>query len=312
MQRVPLVFMILIILLSSCMTYTHEEAKLRIEAESSVPEIPLPSTKKPLEKIGKPVDVPSEIPSFSAALVPVPCQRTPDMIEAIVKETIASGIDIIGFTGQEAALAAIAKALPMPVFWFEDGGMLATRFPMRIADPPFITIEMNGNTTILVSLLDLEASNQYEELHAAPQEKWPDVVDAASASKLETLAPVLDFTGNGPIVVLASLGEPSGEDWFETAEDHPYRTGIRWTLVEALGEQGYLDSWRSTHHDAVTHPGTTWEFADLGQSFSERIDYLFTKGLLPLETQTITITSVDTNTFPYELRSAVTGTFVIT
>jgi hypothetical protein len=149
-------------------------------------------------------------------------------------------------------------------------------------------------------------------LYDEPQvERWSTLVEEADRERVSNLVYLLEYNDNEPIIVLASLGEPSSDDWFETTGEHPYRTRLRWPLSEVLGEHRYLDSWRLTHHNAISSPGITWELRTLKETFKERVDYLFQKGLLPIETNTIPISLGDMKKFPYEQRSAVTGTFVV-
>ncbi|MDD4615395.1 MAG: hypothetical protein PHI40_08350, partial [Caldisericia bacterium] len=113
----------------------------------------------------------------------------------------------------------------------------------------------------------------------------------------------------GPTLLLASLGQPTSEDWFETAFTHPYRIPLRWPYSDMFGGQGFLDSWRLTHYNAETAPGFTWEYTSTDNNkYAERIDYIYTQGLLPLATETVPMG-------PWEMmneqRSAITGTFIV-
>lgn len=329
MKRFALVLGIavsLLVFFSSCMTYTHEEAKRKISAAPSIPETPptptklseQPSSLQEKEPAQPEAPVVTErvedhpIISFSAALVPLPSKSTTDMLDTIIAVAEQSETDIIGFTGESEALVYVGRHIGIPTYWTTDGQLLATDFPVDMLDAPIARIYVDDERTIRLSIVDLHQSNTFQSLYSEPSPaQWSTLVEEANSERIPKIAHLLEHIDNGPILVLASLGEPSGSDWLETAEDHPYRIRLRWPLVESLEENRYLDSWRLTHHNPTTSPGSTWELTTRDETLAERVDYLFQKGLLPIETNTIPINLGDTKKFPYEQRSAVTGTFVV-
>lgn len=319
---------------SSCMTYTHAEAKQEIKAVPSVPETPLAPTKLSEQPshitVEEPIPMPppTETPepeaikpetkkerpiiSFNVAIIPLPCQSTHEMLDTIIEVVEDSHMDIIGFTGEAEALGYIGENISLPIFWVAGGQLVATKYPLDMVDSSLARIQISEERSIRLSIVDIQDSNIFQSLLSEPSpERWSALVEDAHNTRISAIEYLLNYSETEPILVLASLGEPSGDDWFETAENHPYRTRLRWPLVEALEEQRYLDSWRLTHHNASTSPGNTWELRTKERSFAERVDYLFQKGLLPTETKTIPILLGDTKKLPYEQRSAVTGTFIV-
>jgi hypothetical protein len=119
------------------------------------------------------------------------------------------------------------------------------------------------------------------------------------------------YEGEEPLLVLASLGEPAATDWFETAENHPYRTEVNWPIIEKFLAHRFLDSWKMTHYDATSAPGITWKLVTDTITYAERVDFLLSKGLLPIRTTTITLSEEQKERRPYEQRFALTGTFII-
>lgn len=319
----------LIFLLSSCMTYTHEEAKQKIAATPSIPEVPPTSTKLvdqpgsaqsptvsyPAPSQAEAVPEPQEertVIRFTVALVPLPIESTEAMLDTIISEVEASQTDIIGFTGNPEALIYVGEHIGIPIHWTTDDLLLATTYPIELSDSPIVRLRVHEERSIRLSIIDLHESHLFQVLYDEPQiERWSTLVEEADRERGSDLVHLLEYNDNEPIIVLASLGEPSSDDWFETTGEHPYRTRLRWPLSEVLGEHRYLDSWRLTHHNAISSPGITWQLRTLKETFKERVDYLFQRGLLPIETNTIPISLGDMKKFPYEQRSAVTGTFVV-
>ncbi len=317
-----LLSLMIVLLLSSCMTYTQEEAKLKIAAVPSVTETPLPSTKmkkvedQPLIAIAEISKSESpqiqEITTFSAALVPLPCQGSAQQLAEVQQFIQESHFDIIGFSGDDQTLVSMSDMLSIPMYWTENGLLVATDFPLVSQEDTFLEFQVANEQTLHVAIVDLQDSTVFQKLNATlSTQEWETVVMDAHSRRLASVDSLLSTANGDYTLIFASLGEPSATDWFETATAHPYRIQLRWPMVEAFERSRYVDSWKLTHYDAISSPGTTWKFVTEDNTFAERVDYLFQRGLLPIETKVIPLESVDTKKFPYEQRSVVTGTFMI-
>ena len=309
---------------TSCMTYTYADARQVIPAERSIPETPFLTTKaaQPAEAVGEqplsgmattPQPRPTTlVDTFTAALVPLPCQASPGFLDRIVEEAITANMDILGFTGEVSSIAHVASKFPSNSTLLDSTRLRVTDLKVLYAESPFVVASLDSGKTLAIALMDIQDSNVFQSLLTeSTEEAWTDTILEAHETRKAHMEPLVQFTGNHPLLVLASLGEPSGDDWFETAEGHPYRIPFAWPMADLLDEQGYMDSWRLTHYDAETAPGTTWELTTTGSRFSERVDFLLVKGLLPSETHTVPIGPWETKRLPHEQRSAVTGTFIV-
>ncbi len=313
-----------LVVASSCMTYTYTDARQVIPPDRSIPETPFPTTKTalptevieahPLPDAGttpQPVPTPP-VETFTAALVPLPCQAAPDFLDRIVDEAMKVNLDILGFTGVDSAIAHIASRFPSNSTRLDTTRLLVTDLEVLNIESPFVVVGLDMGKTLAIALIDIQDSNVFQNLlNESTEEAWTNTVLAAHETRKIRMEPLVQFAGTDPLLVLASLGEPSGDDWFETAGGHPYRIPFAWPMADLLDEHGFMDSWRSTHYDAETAPGTTWEYTTADSKFRERVDFLLVKGLLPSETHTVPIGPWETKRLPHEQRSAVTGTFIV-
>lgn len=309
---------------TSCVTYTYTDARQVIPADRSIPATPFPSTKAapPAETIGEQpvpavVSTPQPPPSIpvetlTTALVPLPFQASPGFLDLIADEAINAQLDIIGFTGEPSSIAHIASRFPSDSLLLDSTRLLVTDLEVLNIESPFVVVLLDSGKTLSIALIDLQDSNVFQNLLAgSTEEAWTDTILTAHETRRALVEPLIQFAGTHPLLVLASLGEPSGDDWFETAGGHPYRMPFAWPMADLLDEYGYMDSWRLTHYNAQSAPGTTWEYTTNDSSFSERVDFLLVKGLLPSETHTVPIGPGETKRLPYEQRSAITGTFIV-
>lgn len=334
----PVMVLILLVtmMLASCMTYTYADAKLVIAPESSVPEAPLKETKlsaiqqatmpqepMAMKVVGLKADTepepiepavttePEALLTLRAALVPLPCNAEEALLSIILQEAERTELDVIGFVGDARSIDHIAQHATLPTIRLGDDRLLLTDLAVLETTAQGATLAVEQYRTVSISVVNLQDSNVFAALRASSEPaQWERTIAEAHELRLASLG---DFAYRdlGPHLILAALGEPSAEDWHETATGHAYRLPFDWPMTAVWEEAGYLDSWRMTHHSAQTDSGVTWEFSDADGQFSERVDYLLAKELLPIETSTIPIGPWEQERLPYEQRSAVTGTFLI-
>ena len=306
------------------MTYTYTDAQQVIPAVRSIPVKRYPTTKVvpptgTIEEQPKPdtVSTPQPAPSIpvetvTATLIPLPFQVSPEFLDLIVDEAINSHRDILGFTGESSSIAHIASRFPSNAILLAPTRLLVTGLKVLNIESPFVVVGLDSGKTLSIALIDLQDSNVFQNLltESAEETQVNTILSAHETRKMQ-VEPLIQFAGTHPLLVLASLAEPSGDDWFETAAGHPYRLPFAWPMADLLDEYGYMDSWRLTHYDAQSAPGITWEYTTDDYSIGERVDFLLVNGLLPSETHIVPIGPEETKRLPHEQRSAVTGTFIV-
>jgi len=328
-QVILLLSLTAVMALSSCMTYTYEDALQEIPAERSLLEEELPSTRKVVsdgepEKMAPEIAEPEiaetpaiggierTITTIDVALVPLPCGGPEDLLDRIVDEVNSSSYDIVGFTGEEKSLSYVANRLSMRVHWTEQGLFIATELSVDLSATPFIQVETEMGRTVHVALVDIQESTVFDQLVVTPdQHDWQKIILESHEKRSEQVNYLLDYRGQDPLLVFASLGEPASTDWFETADGHHYRSRVAWPMVEDFSSKRFLDSWSMTHYSALASPGHTWTLVTPEVTYEERVDFLLSLGLLPVKTMVIPMGPWETSRFPYEYRSAITGTFVL-
>lgn len=108
-----------------------------------------------------------------------------------------------------------------------------------------------------------------------------------------------DQEAGRPVFLAGDFNEPSVLDWSDDQADLFDHNGVTvpWQSTAALGEAGYVDSYRSAYPDEVTHPGFTWPSDNPAKEPKDitwapeaderdRIDYIFhsqTPGLTLVE-----------------------------
>ena len=294
--------------LSSCMTYTYQDAKKIIpeEPQAAATEIIIPSTPtpEPEEK--------QDLRPIEVVLIPLPCNAEKTLLDTIIREADEGGYDLIGFTGETEALVYVASLVKTPVYWTQQGKVITSPLSITQTSGEFPLVTLENGQEFRVTLVDIQETTVFQALRAeSDQSRWESIIAKEHPSREQAIQPILAYEAETPLLVLASLGEPSAADWFETAADHPYRIPVSWPIVENLLVHRFLDSWRMTHYQAASAPGITWELGTETMTYTERVDFLFSKGLIPIRTTTIDIGEGQKERLPYEQRSALTGTFII-
>ena len=117
-------------------------------------------------------------------------------------------------------------------------------------------------------------------------EGWYPAQKRISEPRLKTL---LSIAHAGlmvePTILAGSLYEPSHQDWSSFSPITYRQVDYLWPLGAALEEEQFLDVYRLTHFSADTDSGNTIALGEI----KERVDYLFSRKLLPLSSTIIPI-----------------------
>ncbi|KAA8883883.1 endonuclease/exonuclease/phosphatase family protein [Nocardia colli] len=93
------------------------------------------------------------------------------------------------------------------------------------------------------------------------------------------------------VIMAGDLNEPSELDWTPATANMFDHNGVvvAWESTRLLHEAGFIDAYRSTYPDPVTHPGLTWPSDNVEVDVSElawapeaderdRVDFVFARG----------------------------------
>ena len=90
------------------------------------------------------------------------------------------------------------------------------------------------------------------------------------------------------VIFAFSSAEPSGLDWIPFTA-YPYRSERSFSGSTWFENNSYVDVYRATHYSAETDPGITRENGEI----YERVDFIYVKNAIPLESETFSVAGMD-------------------
>ncbi|MBJ2355333.1 hypothetical protein [Sphaerochaeta sp. S2] len=165
-----------------------------------------------------------------------------------------------------------------------EGGAIITSFNVVSATKHGIRVQFSNTKTIRLSIANLP---EYKVLDAFTSgNDWKTMQKQVTGERTKILKEILaEGTTNEPTIIGASLFEPSYQDW-STFSPVPYRQiDYIWPLSNFLEESSFYDVYRATHFSADTDSGNTF----VTENLKERIDYIYSRKVLPLQSSMLTI-----------------------
>lgn len=165
-----------------------------------------------------------------------------------------------------------------------EGGAIITSFNVVSTTNHGIRVQFSNAKTIRLSIANLP---EYKVLDAFTSgNDWKTIQKQVTGERTKILKEILaEGTTNEPTIIGASLFEPSYQDW-STFSPVPYRQiDYIWPLSSFLEESSFYDVYRSTHFSADTDAGNTF----VTENLKERIDYVYSRKALPLQSSMLTI-----------------------
>ena len=187
--------------------------------------------------------------------------------------------DFIAITGSLENQVMGAKASGWDAVTLR-GGTLLFRPEIIGADENKAAFQITKDRSLEITILSMEDKMPSS---SADAEAWLDGIDSASGDAVkDSLGPV-EGTGASAVYILSS-SEPSSADWLELSP-YRYRYERNFGISDSLREAGWKDAYSATHFSAETDGGITRHRGDM----YERLDFIYTKGLLPEETVSFTV-----------------------
>nr|WP_321265348.1 hypothetical protein [uncultured Sphaerochaeta sp.] len=165
-----------------------------------------------------------------------------------------------------------------------EGGAIITSYRVISTTNHGIRVQFSNTKTIRLSIANLP---EYKVLDAFTSgNDWKTIQKQVTDDRTNMLKEILaEGTTNEPTIIGASLFEPSYQDW-STFSPVPYRQiDYIWPLSNFLEESSFYDVYRSTHFSADTDAGNTF----VTENLKERIDYVYSRKVLPLQSSMLTI-----------------------
>ncbi len=345
----PSAFFLAILLFStvSCLSYTYSEAKVNIPAIQSIPvESPISTHKKidtpvvdPVEIIPleKPIAEISEntifdfpyyhqsskisqhlqgsITKFSVLFIPLPESQLLD--ETILSEII-EGIryidpSILTLTGNIDMFLLLFDSLDMNGVILDEETAVITSFPIIEMSSNGAILEPVSGKTLQIAVINLWDKSPLIEFQQNPAypDSWQGEVQKSHGYRQTVLETMLAELKPIPTILTASLYEPSGLDWTMDST-FSYRIPFNWPMETFFIENNFIDSFRVTHFSEETNPGNTWIGYIHENLYEERLDYIYVKSVIPVESKILGIESLlRPRSTENPARLAVFGTYIL-
>lgn len=213
----------------------------------------------------------------------VPWQGS-DLADSVARSISDLEAPVIFVTGAMENVTSLVKRLAVNAVLLE-GGAVITPLEVLEATKNSVQVRLNGEQTLRLSLANLV---EYEVLSSFldGEEGWKETQKRLSEPRLKTL---LSIARTGlkvePTILAGSLYEPSHQDWSSFSPISYRQVDYLWPLGAALEEEQFWDVYRLTHFSADTDSGNTIALGEI----KERVDYLFTRKLLPLSSTIIPV-----------------------
>ncbi|MHC1691400.1 MAG: hypothetical protein AB9828_00030 [Sphaerochaetaceae bacterium] len=264
------------------------------------------------------------VPQFSVLLIPLPTANGPDdrqdsgrLMDAVAACVDSTPTDFIILTGDCESTAALLEKLGKDGVLFANGSAVITTLPIIGMDGHSLLLEPVPGKTLRLAVANLQDPSPMQTFidHQSDQsvaDTWKTAVQSLHPEREARMAEVLSTLGDTEAVLLgASLAEPSALDW-TAFTPIAYRLAYDWPMSLYLGENGFTDSFRATHHSEETDVGNTWTQETKGTVFSERTDYLYSRNIIPMETSLIDLGTLSTaSEHPDTSIMALSGSFML-
>lgn len=164
------------------------------------------------------------------------------------------------------------------------GGAIISRLPIIKSDEYGASVQFSEKKTVRFSVANLPEYQILEAFQAKAD--WQTLQKKITPNRLAALKAITAQAAvTEPTILGASLYEPSHQDW-NTFSPIAYRQiDYLWPLTAHLEEEQFYDVYRATHFSSATDAGNTLLKGEL----KERLDYLFSRKLLPLSSSMLTI-----------------------
>ena len=308
---------------TACMSYTYSDALKNIPAVPTLPaqtpisthrQAPAPAP-APATATATVQEAPAPVPPTQAALVDLSAElitfpyyhqvnehtlqsQSPIAVVSVLlvplaeKEladvTLWPEASIIILTGNLQPMLAAIQNLDMNAVLFAGGCAILTNLPITTITNLSVIVEPIPEKPLQIVPVNLKESSPFQSFLDNPDymDNWQESVRETHVPREKAMSALLAGLGKTPVLLAASLFEPSGLDWTASTKS-PYRCSFDWPMSDFLMEQGFIDSYRATRFSEETDVGNTWSGTIHGMDLSERVDFLYVKDIIPVETSVV-------------------------
>jgi hypothetical protein len=196
--------------------------------------------------------------------------------EEVAKSISDLQVPVIFVTGNMQNVIALVRLMGYDAVLFESGAILSD-FSLVETGENGMVVQYTEDKKLRLSLANLP---QYSVMQAFLDNKdWKSLQKAEAPARIQKVRDIiLEGSNTIPTIIGSSLYEPSYQDW-NTFSPIPYRQmEFLWPLCDTFEQEGFYDTYRVTHYNEATDAGNTLRTKNL----EERVDYIFTRKVLPL------------------------------
>ncbi len=212
---------------------------------------------------------------------------------------------IIFVTGHMENVIALVREMRSQAALFSTGAII-TSFPIQKLSTYSAEIQYQETKSLRLIVANLPEYQVAEEFVKGGF--WQATQKELTENRIKTLK---HMVGEGSLteatLLGASLYEPSYRDW-NTFSPVTYRQiDYLWPLSDFLESEGFYDTYRLTHFSEATNTGNTLDTPN----WSERVDFIYSRKILPLESAMLTIGGESAPDEAGISRFGVLGTFLV-
>lgn len=187
-----------------------------------------------------------------------------------------------------------------------EGGAIITSYRVISTTNHGIRVQFSNTKTIRLSIANLPEYKVFDAFTSGND--WKTLQKQVTSERTKMLERILaEGTVTEPTIIGASLFEPSYQDW-NTFSPVLYRQiDYIWPLSNFLEESSFYDVYRATHFSADTDAGNTL----VTENLKERIDYVYSRKVLPLQSSMLTIGGESIPDAQNIARYGISATFLI-
>jgi hypothetical protein len=249
------------------------------------------------------------MPGEKLKVLMLPLDDTPwvenNTAEEVAKSISDLQVPVIFVTGNMSNVVALVRFMGYDAVLFESGAILSD-FNIKKTDENGMVVQYTKDKELRLSLANLP---QYSVMQAFLEKKeWKSLQESEAPARIQKVRDIiLEGSNTMPTIIGSSLYEPSYQDW-NTFSPIPYRQmEFLWPLCDTFEQEGFYDTYRVTHYNAATDAGNTLRTKDL----EERVDYIFTRKVLPLMAGLLTAGPLSVPDANGISRFALYGTFLV-
>lgn len=184
---------------------------------------------------------------------------------------------ITGSTENQVALANVLQRDAVAL----EGGMVIFTSELKSATATAALFTVADGKEVGLSVLDISD----DMVKASPLDiaAWQEYLKAEEDKDIELIGSVTSSIEGASRIFALSSSEPSTLDWTKFTP-YSYRADYSWGISDELLKE-WSDTYRATHFSEETDSGITLKTP----SVSERMDFLYTQGVMEVSSETIPV-----------------------